>query len=146
MKKNDETFNQIYVVSFLKKLQLSQPDIGLVFFSVPNGGTRNKMEAANLKLSGMTAGIPDLCLLTKGRTLFIEMKKHKGTLSSVQQSIIYQLSNIDIPTHVIYADTPHEAIEKIAPIMSELGFGQNTISQASSSALAGLGGAGGVKS
>lgn len=138
MKIFDETFNQIYVVSFLKKLKLAEPNIGFVFFSVPNGGTRNKREAANLKLSGMTAGVPDLCLMGKGRPVFIEMKKNKGSLSAVQKSIISELSNIDIKAHVIYADDPHEAIAKIVPIMSEFGFSHQTISKASSSALAGL--------
>lgn len=146
MKINDETFNQIYVVSFLKKLKALEPNVGLVFFSIPNGGTRNKREAANLKLSGVTAGIPDLCLLVKSKTLFIEMKKNNGKLSEHQKSIIEELSNIDIETYVIYADTPHEAISKIAPILYCLGFTHQGISAASSSALAGLSATGKDKS
>jgi hypothetical protein len=53
MKKNDEQFIQIYICSFLRKLQLHYPNF--IFFSIPNGGSRNKQEASNLKLAGVLA-------------------------------------------------------------------------------------------
>lgn len=31
-------------------------------FHIPNGGSRNKAEAANLKRQGVMAGVPDLCV------------------------------------------------------------------------------------
>ena len=33
----------------------------LLLFHVPNGGSRNKAEAANLKRQGVRPGVPDLC-------------------------------------------------------------------------------------
>lgn len=46
-------------------------------FHIPNGGSRNKLEAANLKRQGVKAGVPDLCFPEARRGyhgLFIEMK------------------------------------------------------------------------
>ena len=53
-------------------------------FHVPNGGYRNKIEAANLKRQGVKSGVPDLLLLVpndKYIGLAIEMKvgKNKAT-------------------------------------------------------------------
>ncbi|MCP4355669.1 MAG: VRR-NUC domain-containing protein, partial [Proteobacteria bacterium] len=47
-------------------------------FSVPNGGSRHKLEAYNLKLEGLKVGIADLVLiLAGGTTIFIELKYDK---------------------------------------------------------------------
>ena len=46
-------------------------------YHIPNGGTRNKIEAANLKRQGVKSGVPDLCFpLARGKYhgLYIEMK------------------------------------------------------------------------
>jgi hypothetical protein len=48
----------------------------LFIFAVPNGGSRHKLEAINLKREGATKGVADLVvLLPNGRCVFIEMKK-----------------------------------------------------------------------
>jgi hypothetical protein len=47
-----------------------------ILFAVPNGGSRHKLEAINLKRSGVLAGVSDLILAThKGQTVYIEVKK-----------------------------------------------------------------------
>ena len=46
-------------------------------FHIPNGGSRNRIEAANLKRQGVKAGVPDLMLPVAKQGyngLFIEMK------------------------------------------------------------------------
>lgn len=46
-------------------------------FAVPNGGTRNKKEAAEMKRQGVTAGVSDLFLAVPNKEFsgfFIEMK------------------------------------------------------------------------
>lgn len=56
-------------------------------FAIPNGGTRNKIEAANLKRQGVKKGVPDLYIpVAKGgyHGLFIEMKYGKGKPSKYQ--------------------------------------------------------------
>ncbi len=53
------------------------PELELLFH-IPNGGTRNKIEAARLKAAGVKAGVPDLCLPVARsgfNGLFLEMKK-----------------------------------------------------------------------
>ena len=63
--------------------------IGVPVFHIPNGGSRNKREAANLKRQGVRAGVPDLCIpVAKGgyHGLYIEMKagKNKPTDNQVR--------------------------------------------------------------
>lgn len=61
-----------------------------LIFSIPNGGSRNKIEASKLKKTGLTPGIPDLIILMPNKEiLFLEMKRQKGgILSPVQKTII----------------------------------------------------------
>ena len=136
MKKNDEQFIQIYICSFLRKLQLSDPRF--IFFHIPNGGSRNKLEAANLKLAGLLPGVPDLCLIGAGHHQFVELKKEKGSLSTVQKEFIRQVTGFGWTVDIIYADTPHTAIHQFFPIMEKFGYDQKGMEYASSSALSSL--------
>lgn len=60
-----------------------------LLFHIPNGGSRNMIEAVNLKRQGVKAGVPDLFLpyASKGyHGLFIEMKAlRKGAKTSEEQ-------------------------------------------------------------
>lgn len=54
-------------------------------YAVPNGGSRHKAEAVNLKKEGLKAGVADLVLmLAGGSTIYIEMKYGKNTQSKPQ--------------------------------------------------------------
>jgi hypothetical protein len=62
---------------------------GWIVFAVPNGGSRNLIEAAKMKGTGTLAGMPDLCILgcdVAGypTTYFIEVKSAKGRPSLPQ--------------------------------------------------------------
>lgn len=60
----------------------------LPIFHIPNGGSRNKAEAAHLKRQGVKPGVPDLFLpvAAGGRHgLFIEMKAKGGRLRDAQR-------------------------------------------------------------
>lgn len=62
------------------------PEIDLLYH-IPNGGSRNRIEAANLKRQGVKAGVPDLCLpVARGgfHGLYIEMKAGKNTTTDKQ--------------------------------------------------------------
>lgn len=50
-----ERESQRTVVQYVR---MKYPDV--VIFAIPNGGSRNKIEAANLKKDGVLAGVPDL--------------------------------------------------------------------------------------
>lgn len=57
-------------------------------FHIPNGGSRNKIEAARLKMQGVKAGVPDLFLpVARGcyHGLFVELKKREGGRVSKEQ-------------------------------------------------------------
>lgn len=69
--KHDEANFQIGVVRFLRMA-------GHFVFAVPNGGSRNVIEAANLKAQGVMAGVSDLILLLPHKVYFIELKNPNG--------------------------------------------------------------------
>ena len=54
-------------------------------FSVPNGGARNAIVAANLKREGVLAGVADIIILIQDNILFVEMKTAKGQQSKLQK-------------------------------------------------------------
>ena len=62
--------------------RLAYPDY--LCFSVPNGGSRNAMEAANLKKEGALSGVSDLIVVAHRAVLFIEMKHGKNKQSPSQ--------------------------------------------------------------
>ena len=131
MKKNDkkfnEDFNQILIISMLKKLQMM--DDKIMFFSVPNGGYRNKAEAAKLKMTGLLPGVPDLVVMGKNKIHFIELKKGKGILLKEQKYFILKSSDFGFDVSVIYGDTPHEVLPQVGKIMHEVfGYQQKGIS------------------
>lgn len=64
-------------------------------FAIPNGGSRNPIEARHLKEQGVKAGVPDIfvpCMRGGYGGLFIEMKRQKGgRLSEDQKKMIDNL-------------------------------------------------------
>ncbi len=64
------------------------PELKLLYH-VPNGGSRNKIEAANLKKQGVKKGVPDLCLpVPRGsyHGLYIELKAKKNKPTQEQEN------------------------------------------------------------
>lgn len=73
--------------------------------AIPNGGSRNKLEAINLKRQGVKAGVPDICLpLPKGEYhgLYIEMKYGKNKPSKKQSEYIEYLTSKGYKAAVCY--------------------------------------------
>lgn len=56
---------------------------GVRIFAIPNGGARFKVEAARLKVEGVSPGVPDL--FVPEFNLWIEMKRRKGGAVSAEQ-------------------------------------------------------------
>ena len=68
--------------------QCKFPELNMLYH-IPNGGSRNKIEAGRLKAEGVKAGVPDLCLpVARGQHhgLYIELKRKKGGRTSEKQS------------------------------------------------------------
>lgn len=69
------------------------PEVDLLYH-IPNGGSRNRLEAANLKRQGVKAGVPDLCLpVARGgfHGMYIEMKYGKNKASKDQEQWLCEL-------------------------------------------------------
>lgn len=63
------------------------PELQLLH-AIPNGGSRDPREAHNLKLQGVKAGVPDMCLpVPRGdfAGLYIELKRVRGGRLSDEQ-------------------------------------------------------------
>jgi hypothetical protein len=91
-----EMIEQIRTVQWFR---LQYPHI--LIAASANGGSRHKLEAINLKRSGLTPGIPDLqifCARKGFHGLYIEMKApktataQKGRLTPLQQECIDYLN------------------------------------------------------
>lgn len=73
----DEHHHQVAFFEILKK---QFPQLREVSFAIPNGGSRNKVEAVNMKLEGVTPGIPDVMIawpVYPVHGLFLEFKSMK---------------------------------------------------------------------
>lgn len=82
-----------------------------LLFAIPNGGTRDKREAMNLKSQGVTAGVSDLALmLPAGRIVFIEMKNGKQPLRDVQQQFKAKATYLGHDTREAYSFDDFTAI------------------------------------
>ncbi len=80
------------------------PELSMLFH-VPNGGKRNKAEAARFKAMGVQAGVPDLFLpVPRGKFhgLFIEMKAPRGRTSDAQNIWIERLKKSGYAVEVCY--------------------------------------------
>ena len=74
-------------------------------FHIPNGGSRNKVEAANLKRQGVKPGVPDIFLpVAKGNYhgLWIEMKTGKNKPTAYQNTYIDYLNSNSYKAVVCY--------------------------------------------
>ena len=75
-------------ISIMEYLDLVLPETWIIFHP-PNGGKRNKAEAAKFKRMGVLAGVPDIFILGTRRdglpaTYMIEVKDPLGSLSKPQ--------------------------------------------------------------
>ena len=85
-------------------IRAEYPEIDLMFH-IPNGGSRNKLEAANLKKQGVKAGVPDLFLpVSRGgyHGLFIELKYDKNKPTEKQTEWLKNLNEQGYAVAVCY--------------------------------------------
>ena len=87
--KNNKTVTFVEVIENGKQPSIRRqwPELALLHH-IPNGGTRDAVEAKHLKQQGVKSGVPDLCLpVPRGRYhgLYIEMKTESGHTSDEQE-------------------------------------------------------------
>ena len=93
MKRSEET-EQMTLVDWCNINIFKYPELKLLYH-IPNGGRRNKLEAARLKRAGVKKGVPDLCLpVARGKFygMYIELKYGKGKTSKEQKEWIADLT------------------------------------------------------
>ena len=73
-----------------------------LMFSIPNGGTRNIMEAMTLKATGLLKGASDLVvILPNGKLIFVELKQPKGVQSPEQKDFENRVILLGFEYHII---------------------------------------------
>ena len=83
--RHDESRLQQACVTWFR---LQYPKLALCLVANPNGGARNKLEAAIMKGEGVTAGVADLTLYVMRHgygALLVEMKTPQGRQSPAQK-------------------------------------------------------------
>lgn len=107
--RGSEAYEQIAVVDYCDFKHIP-------IFHIPNGGSRNKREAKNLKRQGVKKGIPDLCVpVAKGgfHGLYIEMKSETGKPTKEQLEWIETLNGNGYKAVVCYGfDEARETIDQ----------------------------------
>lgn len=69
----------VFCWAALPETQAKYPELKLSLFAIPNGGFRDKIEAAKLKATGTKAGVSDMFLAVPRagwHGFFIELKKY----------------------------------------------------------------------
>lgn len=74
----------------MEYLDLALPPDAVAHHS-PGEGKRTKAAQAKLRRSGYKAGWPDVEIVWKGRSFFVELKAQRGTLSAAQRQMIDRL-------------------------------------------------------
>ncbi len=100
---------------FFNQVKLFFPYIpDKLIFAVPNGGSRNKIEAVNLKRQGVKSGVADVILLIPKKgfaSLCIEFKTKIGRQSDEQKEFQMQVEKCG--SKYVIARSVKEAIEEI---------------------------------
>jgi hypothetical protein len=89
-----EDAHQIALMSWMQLALKMRPQLAMAFH-VPNGGSRNKIEAAKLKRMGVKRGVPDVVLMVaRGgfHGMCIELKSLTGRTSPEQKDWIERLT------------------------------------------------------
>ena len=89
-----EDQEQITVMSWAHRVKFKDGRLSDYLLHIPNGGSRNIIEATKLKKMGVKAGVPDLQLIVPNgqvHGLWIELKAQKGKLQPSQKIMIQRL-------------------------------------------------------
>lgn len=116
-----EAEEQKLIFQWAQLASCKYPDLELLL-AIPNGGSRHPIEARNLKLQGVKAGVPDIFLPVARSCyhgLWIELKVGKNKTTSTQDKWIKDLRNQNYRVKVCYG--AEEAISVIIEYLKEKG-------------------------
>lgn len=98
---------------------------GIKFYAIPNGGSRNMLEAIKLKRTGVQAGVPDICIpqaCGAYHGLYIELKRVKG--GKVSEAQHYWLGSLREAGY--YAEVAMGFEEAKEIVLHYMGLGKKT--------------------
>lgn len=114
-RRRSEATEQEALITWCRIFENRYPELKMIYH-IPNGGSRNRLEAANLKRQGVKAGVPDLCLPVPKdgyHGLYIEMKYGKNKPTDNQEEWMERLRQYGYRTVVCYgADEARETIKQ----------------------------------
>lgn len=119
MKNQPEAIEQSALFSWALWKEREWPELRLMYH-IPNGGSRNALEAAHLKQQGVKAGVPDICLPVARHDfhgLYIEMKAGKNKTTQKQNEWLIALKEQGYKTAVCYSS--EEAIALLEKYFDE---------------------------
>ena len=93
-----------------------------IWFHVPNGGSRNVVEAAKLKRMGTRAGVADLVFINGDRSACIELKKKNGRQTESQKEFQADCEAKGIPYFIIKSDDQNDMNAKVLGTLKGLGL------------------------
>lgn len=117
IRRNSEDTEQETVIQWARYSSGRWPELKLLYHT-PNGGSRNKKEAAKLKRMGVLAGVADLHLPVARsgfHSLYIEMKYDDGRLLKSQREFLAAAA--DTQNYCIVCYSAADAIEALQPYM-----------------------------
>ena len=108
------------IVKFLRRMK----DHGLLlFFAVPTQLLRNKVLRVIYWALGVEPGIPDLVILLRGgKTVFIELKAARGTLSPDQKICHANLRAFGFEVATIHCPTPLDGLRRATEYLQAQGL------------------------
>lgn len=109
-----EDQEQITVMSWAHHVKYGNGRLSDYLIHIPNGGSRNVIEAAKFKKMGVKAGVPDLQLLIPNgliHGLWIELKSKAGKLQPSQRLMMQRLEEQGYLCKVCFG--ADEAIQEI---------------------------------
>lgn len=97
--KTEAKIQQEIILFFSQKYEVSGDGF---IFSVPNGGSRNIIEAKNLKNTGVRAGVADIVVVFKtGLTVFFEVKTETGVQSESQKQFENTVKKLGFDYYIV---------------------------------------------
>ena len=92
-----EAQEQVALFEWAERSKGKYPELAMLYH-IPNGGSRNPIEARHLREQGVRAGVPDICLPVPNlryTALYIELKRRDGgRISSAQREWIAPLNRV----------------------------------------------------
>jgi hypothetical protein len=106
-------------INFFEYVSLQYPTLAPFIFHIPNGGSRNIVEAVKLKRMGVRRGVWDVFVNLPSKNycgLWIEFKSGKNKLTKEQEIFLESIKN-NRQMHAVCYDLP----EAIAVLKTYLG-------------------------